>query len=158
MRNIILLFVGLIVFSCTSTSEVKENNKIEKKVIRNGIDYWASQEDGWHNSPGFNTLVKDGKVVEQYVYNVPTNDTIFKFSNFKGKRNLLNGTILTIFIESEDEDTLKKKEIRFDPKFKKLSFYKGPLDFLTKKDSMDLDKSYPDWKEQIKAWEAKHKD
>jgi antitoxin component YwqK of YwqJK toxin-antitoxin module len=45
--------------------------------------------------------------------------------------------------------------------YKKISFdstgilkkYEGPLDFITTKDSLDLNNSYPNWKQQVKDWE-----
>jgi hypothetical protein len=46
-----------------------------------------------------------------------------------------------------------EKEIRFDSLGNLKVFLNPPLDFITKKDSNDLDKAYPNWKEQIKEWE-----
>ncbi|HVD96811.1 MAG TPA: hypothetical protein VNB90_01320 [Cytophagaceae bacterium] len=33
--------------------------------------------------------------------------------------------------------------------------FTGPLDYLRKRDSFDLDKAYPDWKERVREWEEK---
>jgi hypothetical protein len=50
-----------------------------------------------------------------------------------------------------------EKEMKFDTLGKIKLLLNPPIDFLTKKDSYDLDRAYPDWKEQVKRWEEKNK-
>ncbi|HWZ21969.1 MAG TPA: hypothetical protein VNW06_04910 [Cytophagaceae bacterium] len=152
MKNRLLLLCFVIV-SCSSPSKKELNSNSSGSIGDN-----KTKENGWvegitKDSFKLKSLLDSGKAVEQYLIDLRSNDTLFQLNKFKGTKNYANMKVQSIFDKTiAENDTSKIKEIRFDPKGK-LSFYRGPLDFLTKKDSTDLDKSYPDWKEQIKIWE-----
>jgi hypothetical protein len=164
MKNRLLLLCFVIV-SCSSPSEkeVKKDNSDSTKDVNKKKNGWDGVKDGWieqemKGSLKLKTLLKSGEAVEQYLIDLKSNDTLFQKSNFIGKKFYRDMKVQLIFNEkSANNDTSKIKEIKFSSTGK-IQFYRGPLDFLTKEDTMDLDKSYPDWKEQIKVWEAKHKD
>jgi hypothetical protein len=101
-----------------------------------------------------------GVAEERYIIGTKTNDTFFRYSNYHGAKFFLDRKIETIFDKREyfhskiKDDTLKIKYIRFNNKGQFIA-YRGPLDFLTRQDTLDLNNSYPDWKEQVAEFQKK---
>jgi antitoxin component YwqK of YwqJK toxin-antitoxin module len=128
------------------------------KIFSNGktySNYVNGKSEGWQEknvgTQKLRTLDKSDVIIYQTLFDTISHDTLFVFQDFKAKK-FYNVNKLHLF--SFWKDTTDGREIIFDTNGI-IENYKGPLNFLTKKDSVDLDKFIPDWKKQVKEWEKK---
>jgi hypothetical protein len=181
MRNCFYLFlVPFFILSCKNREEknqfthkfffengVKVYGRFVNDSIRDGVFtyYYPSGEIGRVEVYERDSLIgpivelfEDKKIRSFGYFNSKMTEFQFSF-NYNGDTT---GTILRNLIRRYSDGGKKRpifyyldaKQISFDT-LGKIREYRGPLDFLTKEDSLDLDRSYPDWREQVRAWEER---
>jgi hypothetical protein len=126
------------------------NGKTYRNYLNGKLDGWSERNV---NSHKLRTNYKaDIRIYETEVDTI-LNDTLLLYKDFHLKKfyniNKLHGLGYT-----NDSDTINSKSIYFDTNGR-IEYYQGPLNFLTKTDSADLDKFIPDWKKQVKECENK---
>jgi antitoxin component YwqK of YwqJK toxin-antitoxin module len=128
--------------------KVFSNGKTYRHYLNGKLEGWSVRNIGSQN---LKTLYKSDTCIYQTLFDTITHDTLFVLQDFKSKKFYnVNKLHLISFLK----DTMDVREIIFDTNGK-IESYKGPLNFLTKKDSSDLDKFIPDWKKQVNEWEKK---
>jgi antitoxin component YwqK of YwqJK toxin-antitoxin module len=177
-RNILMLLMLFLLISCKKSGNTKEiynegENKVEGKFLngrREGLHKYYDVSGNLVMIKSFVNDTLEGKMVQFWP------DSSKTFSRFKRGKLLSNITI------AEDGDTIciiknhKSQSFSKEGLLEKIIIYgktrkddrkitfdsvghlvelTKPLNFLDKKDTIYLDKSYPNWKEQVREWERK---
>jgi antitoxin component YwqK of YwqJK toxin-antitoxin module len=153
---------GKVKINCTYINGLKDGlyrEFFESGRLKSSIHYSGGEYDGlmiqYGNTPlKITTLYKHGRLINQFAYYDTLSGQIMGvYQNFHSKGYYENGKISAISFHLLSSDI---KIIAFN-KQGLIKHYNGPLVFFSKEDSLDLDKSYPNWKEQVKERELRNK-
>jgi hypothetical protein len=130
--------------------KIFSNGKTYNNYVNGKSEGWSEKNMGTRK---LRTFCKSDVVIYQTLYDTITHDTLFLKKDFQAKKFYRANKLHLI---SYSKDTMDVREIIFNQNGK-IENYRGPLNFLTKTDSAELNKFIPDWKKQVKEWERTHK-
>jgi hypothetical protein len=130
--------------------KIFSNGKTYRHYLNGKLEGWSERNIGTEK---LKTLYKSDTNIYQTSFDSISHDTLFVFQDFKSKKLY---SVNKLHLISFWKDTMDVREIIFDTNGK-IENYRGPLNFLTKNDSAELNKFIPDWKKQVKEWERTHK-
>ena len=178
MKIIILMILSTILISCNSS----DSNYIYREFVENGEKVKGRFINDTIRDGVFTHFYPDGEIARIRFYE--NNVMVGSASDYYPNKSLLGYAIINkgdifqvTFYENGDTMSIVKnkfsksyyenskiemfsylsngyKIIAFD-ELGILKQYTPPLNFLTREDSLDLDRSYPDWRNQVRVWENK---